>query len=342
MILSGGSGRRLWPASRPHRPKPFLTLVGEDTAFGGALRRIAALTGAAPPTVIAGLAHEDHVRAALDGTDALLLLEPEARDTAPAMTAAALLLCERDPGAVLLFLPADHHVPDAEAFAVSVAAAVRMAQDGWIATLGLKPEGPSAAYGYIRPGRREDERLSVAAFIEKPSPARAATLIAEGCLWNCGVFACRADVLIEEMARHAPAVLDAARSAVAEAKYLVDAILLGPSFHDAPRLSFDHAVMEKTDRAVVEPAAFAWSDLGAWDAVLAASERDAAGNSTAGAVVLESASGCIVRAAHGITVAVVGASHLAIIADADGIMICDLDSGHHVRKAVDRVSGGRR
>lgn len=342
MILSGGSGRRLWPASRPHRPKPFLTLVGEDTAFGGVLRRIKALTGAAQPTVIAGLAHEDHVRAALDGTRALLLLEPEARDTAPAMTAAALLLCKRDPGAVLLFLPADHHVPDADAFALSVAAAVRMAQDGWIATLGLKPEGPSAAYGYIRPGRPERECVPIAEFIEKPTSARAAALIEEGCLWNCGVFACRADVLIEEMARHAPAVLDAARAAVAEAKWLADAVLLGPSFHDAPRLSFDHAVMEKTDRAVVEPAAFAWSDLGAWDAVLAASERDAAGNSTAGAVVLESASGCIVRAAHGMTVAVVGASRLAVIVDDQSVMICDLDSADQVRTAVDRVTAAPR
>ncbi len=342
VILSGGSGRRLWPASRPHRPKPFLTLVGEDSSFDGVLRRISALPGAAPPTVIAGVSHEDHVREALDGTQALLLLEPESRDTAPAMTAAALLLCKRDPGAVLLFLPADHHVPDAEAFAVSVAAAVRAAEDGWIATLGLRPEGPSSAYGYIRPGRPVEGRLPVIGFIEKPLPARAAELIAEGGLWNCGVFACRADVLIEEMARHAPAVLDAVRIAVAEARPMLDAVLLGPAFHEAPRLSFDHAVMEKTDRAVVEPAAFAWSDLGAWNAVLAASERDAAGNSTAGAVVLESASDCIVRASHGKTVALVGTRKLAVIVDEDGVMICDLDAGDQVRAAVDRVSAAPR
>lgn len=312
--------------------------MGEDTTFDGVVRRIAALPDAAPPLVIAGAAHEAHVREALDGTDALLLLEPESRDTAAAMTAAALLLAARDPEAVLLVLPADHHVPDAQAFAASATAAVAAADDGWIATLGLQPAGPSSAYGYIRPEPRADGRLHVAAFVEKPTPACAVDLIAEGCLWNCGVFACRADVLIAEVERHAPLVLEAARRAVAEAQQADGAILLGPAFGAAPRLSFDHAVMERTDRAVVEPADFAWSDLGVWSAVWAASERDAEGNSTAGVVVLEAASDCIVRATPGKTVALVGTRRLAVIVDEDGVMICDLDAADQVRVAVDRVS----
>lgn len=342
MILSGGSGRRLWPVSKPHRPKPFLTLVGDNTAFDAVLHRISLLNGAASAVVIAGVAHEPHIRGALNGTDALLLLEPESRDTAAAMTAAALLLAARDPDAMLLFLPADHHVPDAEAFVRGAAGAVAAARDGWIAVLGLRPGGPSSAFGYIRSERGSDGRLHVAAFVEKPDTARAAALIAEGCLWNCGVFACRADLLVEEIERHAPAVLAAVQTSIAQSEQTAGAVRLGPAFRDAPRLSFDRAVMEKTDQAVVEPAAFAWSDLGGWNAVLAASPRDADGNSAEGEVVLEDSSGCIVRASHGKTVALVGTRNLAVIVEGDGVMICDLGAADQVRAAVDRVSAAPR
>ena len=340
VILSGGSGERLWPASTPARPKPFLSLVGEETTFANALRRAAALRDAAPVTVVAGRRHEASARAALQGLDALVVLEPEPRNTAAAMTAAALILGARDPDAVLLFLPADHMMPEAEAFAERVEVMAAHARAGWIATLGLRPDRPSAAYGYIRPGAGTPR--PVAGFVEKPPAEQAAALIAEGCLWNAGVFALRADVLVEEMRRHSPKSLAAAASAVRLHRRIGEAILLDQCFVEAPAVSFDVAVMEKTGRAGVEPASLAWSDLGAWDAGLAAAERDPRGNSAAGRVVLEDASNCLVRAAEGMTVAVVGARNLAVIVDPAGVMICDLDSGHQVRAALEKVSAGGR
>ncbi len=342
VILSGGSGERLWPASTPGLPKPFLPLVGSETTFAATLARAAALPGAGPVTVVAGRRHAGAVRAAVEGQDALVILEPEPRNTAPAMTAAALVLATRAPDPVLLFLPADHVVPDPAAFAAHVEAMVQQARRGWIALMGLRPSAPSPAYGYLLADTAAPPPRPVARFVEKPDAARAATLIAEGWLWNAGVFAVRADVLVDEMRRHAPAVLAAAAEAVNGQRRVGRTILLDPAFCAAPSVSFDVAVMERTDRAVVEPAAFAWSDLGAWDAVLAASERDPQGNSAAGRVVLEDAANCLVRAADGMTVAVVGARNLAVIVDQGAVMVCDLESGHQVRAAIDRVSAGER
>ena len=342
VILCGGAGERLWPASRPSRPKPFLPLVGDENTFQGALRRAAGLPGAEPVTIVAGRAHERRVREALAGRDALPILEPAGRDTAPAMTAAALVIGARDPESVLVFLPSDQVVPDTDAFSRHVAAMADHARDGWIALLGLRPTSPSSAYGYLLPEVGEQSPRRVARFIEKPTADRAAQLIAGGCLWNAGVFAVRADVLLEEMRRHAPAVLDAVWEAVRRRQRVAGTILLDPVFEEAPALSFDIAVLEKTDRAVVEAGDLSWSDLGAWDAVLAASDRDDDGNSAEGDVVLQSASNCLVRAADGMTVAVVGARNLAVIVAQGAVMVCDLESGHQVRAAIDRVSAGAR
>ncbi len=343
MILSGGSGERLWPASKPHRPKPFLSLVGEQTPFEAALARARALPAAELTTIVAGAGHETSLRQTLAGKPARLILEPCGRDTAPAMAAAGLVIAEQDAKAVLLFMPADHFVPDVGAFADCVASMAHSARGGSIATMGLTPTKASSAYGYLlpEPGPAQ-EPSGVAAFVEKPDGPLAATLIAEGALWNAGVFAIRADVLIGALRREAPTVLNAAMRAVDGALREHDAVRLGDAFADAPRISFDVAVLEQTDLAVVHPAALAWSDLGGWPAVLAASERDADGNSAAGAVVLQSAFNCVVRAGEGKRVAVVGASNLAVIVDDDGVMICDLDAADQVRIAVDRVSGERR
>lgn len=342
VILCGGSGERLWPASTPNLPKPFLALVGSGSTFASALARAAALPGAGPVTVLAGRRHEGAVRSAIEDQDALVILEPEPRNTAPAMAAAALVLSARDADAILLFLPADHMLPDAAAFAERVEAMTLQARMGWIALLGMTPTTPSSAFGYIEAGAGRGGPRPVTRFIEKPDTTRAASLIADGALWNAGIFCVRADVLIEEMRRHAPAVLAVAVEAVERRRRVGRTILLDPLFGAAPAVSFDVAVMERTDRAVVEAADFAWADLGAWDAVLAASERDPEGNSAAGRVVLESSSNCLVRAAEGMTVAVVGARNLAVIVDRGAVMICDLDSGHHVRSAVERVSAGGR
>jgi mannose-1-phosphate guanylyltransferase/mannose-6-phosphate isomerase len=338
--MSGGSGQRLWPASRPHLPKPFIPLVGKRSTFDEALGRSLALPDAAPVTVVAGYAHAPAIRLALkrSGHDGLLILEPEARDSAPAMAAAAHLIAARDPEAIILFLAADHHIPDSHAFAEAVGLAARHAREGWIVTLGVQPDSPSTAYGYIRPGAPQGGIHHVAAFIEKPDPARAEQCLRDGFLWNSGMFITRADTLIAELEQHAPAVSHAARDAVEQGEHLPHQITLGEAFRAAPKISIDYAVMEKTDRALVAPARFAWSDLGAWNAVLAASNRDESGNSAAGEVVLENVEGCLVRAGRGMTVVVVGGRNLAVIADREAVMVCDLDSADGLKAAVERAS----
>ena len=338
--MSGGSGQRLWPASRPNFPKPFIPLVGTRSTFDEALERSHGLAGAAPVMVVAGRAHAPAIRRALQrsGGEGLLVLEPEARDSAPAMAAAAHLIAARDPEGIILFLAADHHIPDRHAFAVAVGLAERHARDGWIVTLGVQPDAPSTAYGYIRPGEPQGGIHHVAAFVEKPDLAQAEQFLRDGYLWNSGMFITRADVFIAELEQFAPEVSAAARIAVEQASHEPRQVALGPAFRTAPKISIDYAVMEKTDRALVAPAHFAWSDLGAWNAVLAASERDESGNSAAGEVVLHDVVGCLVRAGQGMTVVVVGGRNLAVIADREAVMVCDLDSSEGLKAAVERAS----
>ncbi len=340
VIMSGGSGQRLWPASRPHFPKPFIPLVGSRSTFDEALKRSKALSNAAPVTVVAGRSHAPAIRRALQraGGEGLLVMEPEARDSAPAMAAAAHLIAARDPEGVILFLAADHHIPDQHAFAQAVGLAERHARDGWIVTLGVQPDAPSTAYGYIRPGEPQGGIHHVAAFVEKPDLAQAEQFLRDGYLWNSGMFITRADTFIAELDLYAPEISTAARLSVEEGEHEPHQVSLSAAFRSAPKISIDYAVMEKTDRALVAPAHFAWSDLGAWNAVLAASKRDESGNSAAGEVVLENAEGCLVRAGEGMTVVVVGGRNLAVIADREAVMVCDLDSSEGLKAAVERAS----
>lgn len=338
--MSGGSGQRLWPASRPNFPKPFIPLVGSRSTFDEALERSNMLSDAAPVTVVAGRAHAPAIRRALQraGGGGQLVMEPEARDSAPAMAAAAHLIAARDPEGVILFLAADHHIPDSHAFAEAVGLAERHARDGWIVTLGVQPDAPSTAYGYIRPGEPQGGIHHVAAFVEKPDLEQAEQFLRDGYLWNSGMFITRADIFLAEMERYAPEINAAARQAVEQSEHEAHQVTLGAAFRSAPKISIDYAVMEKTDRALVAPARFAWSDLGAWNAVLAASKRDEDGNSAAGEVVLENVMNCLVRAGQGMTVVVVGGRNLAVIADREGVMVCDLDSSDGLKAAVERAS----
>jgi len=345
VILCGGGGQRLWPVSRPRRPKPFIPLIGGRSGFLEALDRAALIAGAAPPTVVTGADHAMIARQALAGRRADLILEPDARDTAAAIATAAHWIASRDPEAILLILPADHHIADTKGFAQTLAQAAACAADGWIVALGVAPAAPSSSYGYIRPGPLNADGQEIAAFIEKPSPALARSLVAEGCLWNCGIFVAPARTLLAELAAHAPDVHAAAEAAVAGGKRRGRTLRLGDAALSAPTISFDHAVMQKTDRGLVIPATFAWSDLGTWDAVLAASSRDGDGNHAVGTVALERARGCIVRAAEGMTAIVIGARRLAIIVERDEVLVCDLGQVDGLKTALGRTgslsAGGR-
>ncbi len=333
VIMCGGSGTRLWPASRPGLPKQFIPLIGERSSFQNTVLRVGVIAGVETPLIVAGTAHKAHLKAQLAelGVTATLLLEPQARDSSAAMAAAALWIARRDPDGIAVFVSADHHVPDAAAFAAAVTRAVEGARAGRIVTLGLAPTSPSTALGYILPAPGDAAVRPVAAFVEKPDAATAARYVAEGYLWNTGNFIVSAATLLNELQAHAPQVLDAVRKALADATADGEVLVLGEAFRTAPKISIDYAVMEKTACASVTPSAFEWMDIGAWDAAHAAMPKDAGGN--AGRALFIEASNNLVRAPHDWDIAVVGAEGLAVIVEDKAVLVARLDRSQSVKTA---------
>jgi len=331
--MCGGGGARLWPASGPARPKQFLQLLGPRSSFQEAVRRAAAIPGASAPLVVAGVAHIDFIRAQLAeiGTAAVVLLEPEPRDSAAAIAASVAWIERERPGAVAVIISADHHLPDAEAFGRAVAETLPAAEAGSIVTLGVTPAVAATAYGYIQPAAGERAVRPVVAFVEKPDAGRARQYVEKGFLWNSGYFVARAETLAEELARFAPDVLAAARAGVAEGACNAGVLLLGESFRRAPRVSIDYAVMERTDRAAVLPVDFEWSDLGAWDAIWAAAGKDAQGNALTANSQAVDARDSLVVAPPAVHVALLGVQGVGVIVDGDAVLVCDLGQSQRVR-----------
>lgn len=329
VILCGGAGTRLWPASRPDRPKQFIDLTSDRSLFQETVARVSPLVGSAGRlVVVAGAVHRGLIadQLAAIGVEAVILLEPEGRDSAAAMAAAAAWIVRHDPEGVALFVASDHHIPDGEAFRAAAIEGAAAARAGRIVTFGVRPTEPSSAYGYIQP---EGPGLSaVRAFVEKPDRARASRYMADGYLWNSGNFVTEARVLLAEMAELAPAVASATAAAVPVGTQTV--IVLSDVFRTAPKISIDYAVMEKSRSVSVLPVDFVWSDLGAWDAVAAT------GGGDRGLWVGED-EGCLVRAAEGMVVATVGLSRLAIIAEPDAVLVCSLDRAQEVKGLVERL-----
>jgi len=346
VIMCGGSGARLWPASRPSRPKQFIPLTGDRSLFQETVSRLQGLEGMRRLIVVAGAAHADVIAAQLAalGVDADVLLEPEARDSAPAMAAAGAWIAARDPQGVAVVLASDHHMPDVEAFRAAVRIAAAEAACGRIVTLGVKPAEPTSAYGYIRPaaGAAPGAAARVEAFVEKPDRATAQRYLGEGYLWNSGNFIVSAATLLAELDRHAPEVSARAREGVAQAQVNGAALHLGEAFRQAPKISIDYALMEKTDRASVLPVDLAWSDLGAWDAVKAVLPADADGNAVAGDALLLDSRNCLIRTDAGVLAAVVGVDDLAVIAERDAVLICRIDKAQSVKTATEALRAARR
>lgn len=343
VIMCGGGGARLWPSSRPDHPKQFLRLLGELSLFQTTVRRLAGQAGMLDPVIVAGAAHEGWLGEQLAeiGQSATLLLEPSSRDSGPAVAAAALHIAADHPDAVAVVLASDHHIPSPEAFRAAVLQAVDLAREGRVVTLGVSPTGPSSAYGYIRPGsplRPGAPGLAVDRFVEKPDIATAEAYLSQGYLWNSGNFVAPAALLVEEFRLQAPQVLEAVSRGLSESVRSGAARRLSASFAEAPRISFDYAVMEKTTRAAVLPVDFAWSDLGAWDAVWAADEHDDQGNSVEGAAVLLDTSDAVVRAAPGMLVATIGVKDIAVIVERDTVLVCALDKAQCVKTIVERIA----
>ena len=343
VILCGGPGSRLWPASTPDRPKPFLDLIGGPSLFQRTALRLAAMEGAAAPIVVTGLAHLELVRQQLHeiGCRGTILAEPEGRDSAPAIIAAALLIARDNPEDLAIVVASDHHIPDTTAFAEGVAIGVPAARAGKIVTFGVAPTAPSTAYGYIRPGAAigaGSPVLKVDSFLEKPDQARARALIEAGCLWNSGNFLFRADVMLEETEAHAPGLVGAVAAALGETGAGEEVRILGPAFRSARKVSIDIAVMEKTSHAVVTPVRYEWSDLGSWDAIWTAAAQDERGNAAMGRAVVEGSENCLVRADPGMEIVTVGMKKVAVVAAEGRVLVCDLDHAAGIKTAVQRLA----
>lgn len=333
VVLCGGAGTRLWPASRPSRPKHFIPLAGNRSLFQETVQRVAPLaTGGGRLIIVGGARHQKTILHQLSevGASAIILLEPEGRDSAAAMAAAALWTRQQSPDAVNLFVPSDHHVPDHGAFQNAVEVAVEAALTGRIITLGVVPTAPSSAYGYIAPAT--PGLSDVVAFVEKPTEAAAQRYIDSGYLWNSGNFIVKADVLEEEFAQSAISLHASVKDAVDTATHDSGCLFLGEAFRTAAKISVDYAIMEKTRRASVLPVSFDWSDLGAWDAVHASGEGDV------GLHVLEDSEGCLIRARDGVLVAAIGLRNVAIVVEQDAVLVTDLDRSQDVKKVVKRLS----
>ena len=340
IILCGGAGTRLWPASTREDPKPFLTLTGEGSLLQQTAMRFAALPTAKAPMVVIGadLAERASAHLAEIGVTAHLLVEPVGRNSGPALIAAALRIAQAHPDAILVAVACDHFIPDAAAFSAGVLEAAKGAQAGHIVTFGVRPTSPATGYGYILPGQILETTpglYAVAAFAEKPDLASAKRFVAQRYLWNSGNFVVRADVLLREAAQHAPDMLAAVTKAVDTGRTDGDQFALGPEFSRVPNQPIDTAIMEKTSLAAVLPIDYVWSDLGSWDAVRAVSLADGLGNVALGDVTLWDTRDCLIRADSGRRVVAVGLRNLAIVVKGNDILVSDLGASDRLKLAVD-------
>lgn len=334
VILSGGSGTRLWPLSTPERPKQFLPLTGPDSLFRQTLNRVADRTRYLPPVVVANAAHRDLCLAEMSGADgARLILEPVARNTAAAIVmAAALVRDTRGPDALILVMPSDHLIEDEQSFHRAVSVAADAAGGGSLVTFGIQPTGPETGYGYLRAGEPLTEApgsFRVARFTEKPVREVAEAMVADGKhYWNGGIFLYAAGAFLAEAERLAPDIARAASGAMAAARSEGSCILpaaeaLGP----CPDLSVDYAVMERSDRVAMVPLAARWSDVGSWDALAALPSPQ----TDKGLITAVKSDNCYVRT-DGLKLGLLGVDDLVVVATGDRVLIMRKGQSQHIRQ----------
>ena len=342
VVLSGGSGTRLWPLSRELYPKQLLKLVGTHTMLQDTVLRLAGLD-AAPPVVVCNESHRFLVAEQLRqlGMKArAIVLEPVGRNTAPAIALAAYAA---DPGALLLVLPADHVIRDAPAFQDAIRRALPAAEAGRLVTFGIVPDAPETGYGYIRRGAADGEVFRIAQFVEKPDLARAQGFLASGeYYWNSGMFLFKASRYIEELQKYAPDIAAAALAGQQHSQPDLDFTRIDKAAFEACRSeSIDYAVMEKTADAVVVPLDAGWSDVGSWAALYDASPTDADGNVLLGDVVVEDTEGCLLHAESRLVTAVGLRDHI-VVETKDAVLVAPKDRVQDVKKLVARLKAEGR
>ena len=340
LIMCGGAGTRLWPASREVHPKQFLPLFGTRSTFQDTLLRVSDATLFDRPIIITNNAYRFMVLEQLAeiGLEADVLLEPMRRDSGPAIAAGAVFAQMRDNDAIVLALAADHVVRDNAAFVAACREGLAPAGAGRIVTFGVRPERAATEYGYISAGDIiSGEVRAVAKFVEKPDPTTAAAYIKSGYYWNSGNFMFRASVLLDEYRNVDAASVQAISDAVAKAGRDLGFVKLDrDAFGSAKAISIDYAVMEKTSRAAVVPVSCGWSDVGSWHAVWELSDKDAEGNAARGAAVFEDSRNCNVSTDRAL-VALEGVDDLVVVATQDAVLVSRQKDANGLKRLVARL-----
>jgi mannose-1-phosphate guanylyltransferase/mannose-6-phosphate isomerase len=349
VILSGGSGTRLWPMSRSLYPKQLLVLFGEASLLQETARRVVERRGFAAPLIVANEEHRFIIAEQLreiGAKPAALLLEPVGRNTAPAAAVAALRIADSDPDGLMLVMASDHVIADVAAFHGAVERAAAAARAGTLVCLGITPERAETGYGYIQRGEPLagcESAFAVKAFVEKPDSEQAQRYLASGkYLWNGSIFLFPVGLYLAELERLRPDMLAACKKALTAARSDADFVRLDKAaFADCPADSIDYAVMEHTSRAAVVPVSMGWSDLGSWDALWEMSAKDERGNSLAGDVVAEETQNCYLRSESRL-VAAIGVEDLVVVATDDAVMVAPRNRTQEVKKLVGRLLKERR
>jgi mannose-1-phosphate guanylyltransferase / mannose-6-phosphate isomerase len=348
LILSGGSGTRLWPVSRRNLPKQFLSLTGQGTLFQQTVARTRLLPEVAVPIVVASedhrfLAADQLLEAGIEG--ATIVLEPVARNTAPAIALGAMKALEIDADALLLVLPADHLIGDTQSFTTAVQQALPAARDGWLVTFGIRPDRPETGFGYIRRTEPiDDSAFQVAEFVEKPNQATAQGYLDNGSYdWNSGMFLFKAARYLEELGQHASDMLAAVRTAYATGHGDLDFVRVdAEAFAKVPDNSIDYAVMEKTSRAAVIPVSCAWSDIGSWSALWLSGKHDDQGNQREGDTLTVNTRNSLLRSHDRHMIATVGVDDLIVVSTPDATLVAHRDAAQDVKKVVDQLKASGR
>ncbi|MCA0998638.1 mannose-1-phosphate guanylyltransferase/mannose-6-phosphate isomerase [Alloyangia pacifica] len=348
VILCGGSGTRLWPLSRQSFPKQFARLIDPDSLFQQTAARLAGASGFARPVVVTNsdfrfLVTEQLAQISLD--PGAILIEPEGRNTAPAVLAAALHLHEKDPEAAMLVAPADHRMPDTAAFHAALARGLQALERGKLVLFGIQPDRPETGFGYLELDTTENTPESstqsgtvpLRRFVEKPDAATAAAMLAQGnFLWNAGIFLFRVKDILAAFEAHAPQLLAPVRAAVADAEVDLGFLRLAPGpWAEAEDISIDYAVMEKSPDLEVVPFDGGWSDLGGWDAIWHEMDQDEAGVATsAGATAIDCENSILRSESETLELVGIGLSDIIAVAMNDAVLVARKDRAQDVKKAV--------
>lgn len=348
VILSGGSGTRLWPLSRAALPKQFLPLVSENSMLQETIKRISTWNGIAAPIVVCGNDHRflvaEQLRA-LDITSKAIMLEPIGRNTAPAIAAAAMALIkeqQKNDETLMLVLPSDHVIGDISAFEEAVRFASVAARSGQLVTFGIKPSTPETGYGYIQSGKRLTDAegcFEVSRFVEKPSLKVAEEYLQSGdFFWNSGMFLFKPSVYLAELEKFRPEIVIQIKQAYEKSYQDLDFCRLDEqAFTDSPSVSIDYAVMEQTNLAVVVPVDMGWNDVGSWTALWEVQGKDTDGNSIRGDVIIDAVQDSLIRAESRV-VAVVGVKDMIVVETPDAVLVAHKDNAQNVKKIVDYLN----